>query len=156
MDSGQLRPGRAFEAVVWRDQRRGQDSCFPSRSPATSSHLHGKLGDCFLGAEGALSQEGSRAHAQGRGGGLRGHSAGPRCLPCSLEVPFLYLTLRPKPKNLSGKQGDGRPVSHMGLWPSFSIPGARPHGLHCGGGWFTELPSPLVSPHTLPSCHLAE
>lgn len=44
----------------------------------------------------------------------------------------------------------------MGLLPSFSIPGASPHGLQCGGGWFTELPSPLVSPHTLPSCHLAE
>lgn len=41
----------------------------------------------------------------------------PKCLTCSLEVPFLYLTLWPEPKNLSSKQGDGRPVSHVGLLP---------------------------------------
>lgn len=42
---------------------------------------------------------------------------GPACLTCSLEVPFLYLTLWPKPKNLSNKQGDERPVSRVGLLP---------------------------------------
>lgn len=43
--------------------------------------------------------------------------AGPLMSYLLLRSPFLYLTLWPEPKNLSGKQGDGRPVYHVGLLP---------------------------------------
>lgn len=118
VNRGQLWPGRAFEAVFGETRGGARTPAYPVRSPATGSHLRGKSGDCFLEAEGALSQEGSQG-LMPRGGGEDSEAIpqSPACLTCSLEVPFLYLTLWPEPKNLSSKQGEGRLVSHVGLLP---------------------------------------
>ena len=81
----------------------------PAESSATSLRLHGNLGGCFLGEEGALSQEGSwgpvpREGEEDSEAVLRG----PTRLASSLEVTFLHLTLCPKPKSVQkAREGEG-------------------------------------------------
>lgn len=65
VNSGQIWPGRAFEAVFGETRGGARTPAYPARSPATRLHLRGKLGHCFLEAGGE-----SGAHAQGRRRGL--------------------------------------------------------------------------------------